>query len=192
MRTLIVIMGAALLAGCGGSDGASNDATAAASTPATEPAHNWTYREGDEYGYAAAVSEDQQKAGQGAGQVTMFRYLGQSGGVYTVASESDGGWLAYASCANPCQVIKLVGPGSIEHVVFNPNTIVGEALADAFNGQLEVYGDSAADRAEAAKASAAEAASAPPPPSSDGNESSATPPADSTQTTTDQGSSGTP
>jgi hypothetical protein len=44
------------------------------------------------------------------------------------------------SCTNPCEVVKLVNRfGGIQHMTFAPTSIIGAALTDAFNGQLEIY-----------------------------------------------------
>ncbi|MDQ2861540.1 MAG: hypothetical protein M3T55_12625 [Pseudomonadota bacterium] len=116
--------------------------TAAVSAAPTPPAHNWSYREGQEYGYPGAISEDEQKAGQAIASVQMFRFLGTQNGVYTVARVANGA-ATIASCANPCQVVKLSSGGLMQRVTFNPESIVGAALTDAFNGQMEVYGSGA-------------------------------------------------
>lgn len=103
------------------------------------PAHNWQYREGQEYGYPNALSDDDKRAGTGASTVQMYRYLGEKKGIYTVAEVTPGG-LIYASCANPCEVVKVRAGGMVERFEFNPSTIVGGALTDAMNGQMAVYG----------------------------------------------------
>lgn len=100
------------------------------------PSHHWSYREGQEYGYASVVSEDDQKAGQGAPTVTMWRYLGEHNGVYTVYSPEGA---ARITCTNPCEVLKYSGPLGTSRVAFNPETIGGGVMDDAINGQMEVY-----------------------------------------------------
>ena len=135
------------LAGCDKSATTSDNAATAGNAPATTtasaaptpPAHNWSYREGQEYGYPGVVSEDAQKAGQAVARVQMLRFLGAQNGVYTVAQVSDG-MMMTASCANPCEVVKIYSGGAMQRVTFNPESIVGAALTDAFNGQMEIYG----------------------------------------------------
>ncbi|WP_374572579.1 hypothetical protein [Phenylobacterium sp.] len=110
--------------------------------PPPAPAHNWFYQEGREYGYQGALSEADQRAGVGAPEVFMYRYLGEKDGVYSVATVSHGTY-AVASCTNPCEVVKIVAADAfgrdVQRLAFNPDTIVGLALEDAFNGQLELY-----------------------------------------------------
>lgn len=120
---------------------------AAAPVAPPPPSHIWEYREGQEYGYAGALSEDDQKAGRAVAPVHMFRYIGEANGVYTVADASDG-MMTVASCSNPCQVVKIFGGGSMERVTFNPESLVGAALTDAFNGQMEIYGSALATSAQ--------------------------------------------
>jgi hypothetical protein len=124
---------------------AATDTPAADPTAATAPrpaGHHWRFKEGLEYGYESEVSENEKKAGQAAGDVLMFRYLGEKDGVYTIRAESDSEVANY-SCANPCELIKEVmrdplGVHSFRRP-YAPNSVVGGALADAFSGELEVY-----------------------------------------------------
>lgn len=107
-------------------------AAAAAATDAAAADHNWIYKEGLTYGYASGLSEDDKKAGKAISDVVMLRYLGTKDGLYRLLSVDDG---TIESCANPCRVIKA---GS-DHYMYNPNSVIGAALQDAFNGKLEVY-----------------------------------------------------
>jgi len=151
-------VGVAGLAGC--SNPTSNDAAAASSADsnaaAAAPAHNWDYKDGLEYGYTGTLSDDDKKAGKAVADVTIIRYMGEDDGIYTLSS-ADG--LTTASCANPCQGIKI--GDDAQRVTFNPNSIIGEAFTDAFNGQLEVYRD--AEREGAASADAYDALASEPP-----------------------------
>lgn len=73
----------------------------------------------------------------------MIRYLGQTDGMYRLATMSGDSYVVM-SCANPCQVVKTFinadVPAMTSRNVFNPNTVMGAAFTDAFNGQLDVYG----------------------------------------------------
>lgn len=138
------------VANCGGDKGQNPPAATPPSTsadtavppPPPPPSHHWTYRDGAEYGYQGALSDDQKKAGQVAADVSMFRYLGEVDGIYTVEGRANGD-VVQASCKNPCDVVKLVTVAPYRsapvHVAFNEDSIVGAALTDAFNGQLQIY-----------------------------------------------------
>jgi hypothetical protein len=110
-------------------------ASSAPAAPAAppEPAHNWAYRQGDDYAYltgTAPVGEQEQP--------TMVRYLGVQDGVYTIV-ETQQGAVVGASCAKPCDKVRLRGKGLDRTLALNPNSTVFAALSDAMNGQLEVY-----------------------------------------------------
>ena len=154
----VMIVGVSLalgLSGCdraadsGGAQSSASEATSATTdatsptvadnTPAL-PSHNWTVKEGQDYGYAAALSDDDRRAGRGASQVLMFHYLGvNSSGQYVVESYSNG-TIMQAACAKPCEVIHVAAPGADDHITFNPETVIGMVLTDAMNGQLEIFG----------------------------------------------------
>jgi hypothetical protein len=140
VRAAAIIVLTAMLLGCSPapttSSATSDSAAGSTSAAAAEapPTHNWSYREGNTYGYPAALSDNDKKAGQGATDVAMFKFLGEKDGIYKLSS---GG--VVASCANPCQVIK-VGEGQYaQHMTFDPETVIGEAFTDAFDGQMEIY-----------------------------------------------------
>ena len=64
-----------------------------------------------------------------------YRYLGEHDGVYELRVDGD-----TATCANPCQVIILhTGAFHVERLAFDPDSLIGAAFTDAFNGQLETY-----------------------------------------------------
>ena len=100
----------------------------AAAPPPTSTTHSWLYRVGQDYAY-------EEDAPGAKPVVQTYRYLGQRGGLYTL---KFGGHTV--SCANPCDVIHLSDGGfHVERLAFDPNTIIGAALTDAFNGQMQVY-----------------------------------------------------
>ena len=143
-------VGAAHASAPAASDAASNSAAAAVpdTSEAAAPAHNWETKDGLEYGYASALSDDQQKAGQAAADVHMFRYLGVKDGVYTLSSV-DNGSAVVSTCTNPCEIIKTVihtpFGSTTQHYEFVPGSVIGAVFQDAFDGQLEVYHKTAAD-----------------------------------------------
>ena len=97
---------ACTLSACGASGSntlSANTASANASPPAD--IHNWIVHEKGAYGYSVAVSKEQSDAGQAAGEVLMFRYLGVENGEYRLSQDENPGLIA--TCANPCAAIKI-------------------------------------------------------------------------------------
>ncbi len=137
---ILAVAGAAYCGGAGPKPDAATPVAAPAEPEASPPpTHHWVYQEGKEYGYAAAISEDEQRAGRAASEITMYRFLGEKDGVYSIATKTPYG-LVVAACANPCQVVKVTAGGEVlSRAQFDEDTIVGSALTDAFNGQMEVY-----------------------------------------------------
>jgi hypothetical protein len=123
---------------------ASSAAPAASSAPAAQaapaaPSHNWAYQQGQDYAYlsgATPVGEPEQP--------TLIRYLGEENGVYTIV-ETQQGQVVGASCAKPCETVRLRGKGLDQTLALNPTSIVYAALTDAMNGQLDVYKPPAAN-----------------------------------------------
>jgi hypothetical protein len=128
-RFAIVLVLAA--AGCGPRQASHPQAAsvAAAPPPSTSTTHSWLYRVGQDYAY------EEDAPGQAKPVVQTYRYLGQRNGLFTL---QFGGHTV--SCANPCDVIHVSDGGfHVERLAFDPNTIIGAALTDAFNGQMRVY-----------------------------------------------------
>ena len=97
--------------------------------------HRYDLKDGDKYAYIAAVSEEQRKAGQAAGNVVMFRYLGFRDGSHTVAQlDRRDGIIAKSMCSQPCVIIKN-DDGS--RTAFSADSVIGSVFADAFAGNLE-------------------------------------------------------
>lgn len=115
--------------------------SSAAAAPA-QPAHHWAYKNGAEYGYISA-SHAAADASAPTPEPTTIRYLGQQDGLYAIA-EVAGGAVVVATCANPCQQVRLRGAGLDQTLPLSPDSIVAAALADAFAGQLEIYKPQAA------------------------------------------------
>jgi hypothetical protein len=132
---LSVVIAVGTLAGCTppSNDAAPTSTGATAEAVTQPPRHNWSYREGDSYGYVPVLSDDQKRAGQGAADVQMFRFLGVHDGLYFIGAEGD----TVAYCSNPCEVVKVVEGNQMTRVAFSSRTVIGAVLQDAFNGQLD-------------------------------------------------------
>ena len=68
----------------------------------------------------------------------MIRFLGEQDGTYTVIESQDGAIVA-ASCARPCDTVRLRGKGLDQTLSLSPTSVIYAALTDAMNGQLDVY-----------------------------------------------------
>ena len=126
-------------------------AAASSAAPAAAPTHHWAYKNGVDYGYVSASHAEGQDAA--AATPTIFRYLGVQDGVYTVV-ELDNGAVVAASCAKPCQEVRLRGQDLDQTLALSPDSLVAAALADAMAGQLDIYRPQAPAQAPAAPAPA--------------------------------------
>jgi hypothetical protein len=142
----------AALVGCGKNDSSpkiqvtgSNEAepiatttsNTASTTPRAVPTHNWEFKEGDVYGYIAAVSEEDRKRGKAAGDVIMYRYAGIQNGAYHLELVRDDGTIeSTAACVRPCVAIKVYSGAGMQRIAYNPSSIIGAAFEDAMNGRL--------------------------------------------------------
>lgn len=114
----------------------------------SKPAHHYQIREGMDFGYSEAISEQAQKSGQVAAKVTMFRYAGQRDGRHQVHT-SDGTTFTAIECATPCEVLKImsfIDQPYLRHTVHveryrnEPGSVANAVLDDALNGRLNQYG----------------------------------------------------
>jgi hypothetical protein len=118
--------------------------TEATAEPQQVPDHNYQIKEGSSYGYTTVVSDDDKKAGIGAGDILMLRYLGERNGTYTLASADHPS--LRMTCENPCQYVKTVVDGQvIKRTEFTDGTVIALAFEDAFSGRLQVSGRQKAD-----------------------------------------------
>lgn len=131
------IIAAALMLGATSCAPAAPDVTASP-TPTIDatpekPAPQYIEHKGGVYYYSAAVSENDQKSGQAAGEVVGFRYLGRnSDGDYILQQD---GTPRRATCSDPCRVIHYnLGPP----LAYEPGSVIGAAMTDALNGNLEI------------------------------------------------------
>lgn len=153
-RIIIALVGLILLNACSSqqhnagretTDNLATDAVQSANlsqgTPAIPlpPLPNYNSKDGNTYMYVSAVSHEDQEKGRATGDVVMFRYLGQSDGLYRLAILDDSErQIAVAECQNPCAVItERFSSGRVSRVGFSQESIIGSAFADAFNGFLE-------------------------------------------------------
>lgn len=113
-----------------------------------KPAHNYEVRDGMDYGYSAAISQDAQKSGQVAPKIIMFKYAGQRDGKHQVHS-SDGVNFTAVECFSPCEVMKIMNfinkdylrdTVHVERIKNQPGTIANLVMEDALNGRLNNYG----------------------------------------------------
>jgi hypothetical protein len=116
-----------------------NDAIVAEEAPPQAgPDHRYITREGELYGYVTAVSEEDKKRGRAAGDVLMFRYEGVHKGIYELTAIDGSGRPQFSyECTRPCTAIKAYSWQGIERWEFNPDSVIGAAFIDAFNGKLE-------------------------------------------------------
>ncbi|MDE2437312.1 MAG: hypothetical protein KGM49_13735 [Sphingomonadales bacterium] len=123
-----------ILTSCDGSDQSTQDITATDTPgPQESPTPKYSEREGNKYFYKSAISEDDKSAGKAAGEVVVFQYRGVVDGVYTLASNGF-----TFRCKNPCNIIKGSGPyGQESNMEFSPDSVIGSAFEDAFNGFME-------------------------------------------------------
>ena len=147
-RSVLVLL-CLLLAACDAHNEAPGNTVAEAA-----PLHNWTYREGDAYGYQSAVSDDDKKAGQSASEVVMYRYYGKDGDDYVLRSRNAFGDYE-TRCTNPCEVMRvtLAGQGEVlKRLVYSDDLVVAAALKDAIAGNLELASDAAKPKGHQADA----------------------------------------
>lgn len=106
--------------------------------------HYYSLKDGLQYGYETALSQDQIAAGQMANTLTMFKYAGEKDGVYQVYTEDAGNIVTTIQCTNPCDFMKIMVFStseliSTERLKATEGTIGWLVMADAINGKLEKY-----------------------------------------------------
>lgn len=131
---------AVMMGGCGEKSNATAPASEAPGAPVL-PKHFYSLKDGKEYGYEQAVSEEARRQGQGTTSLLMFSYLGRKGDAYQVMLK-DGNMRTIAECSRPCEFSKVytfVGDRFIkkETMRVTPEIVVAAVLADAMNGQLD-------------------------------------------------------
>lgn len=160
MRGLAFAVLVAGLAGCGSnqddnrSPGSSTPAveasspangSASAEDSAPKQTHLYSVEDNGEYGYEAALTEEDRNKGMVAGQMTMARLLEHSGDFWRFYLHR-GSVGNVITCKEPCEFAKsfpLVngyGAGEPQMSRVAEGTILWSVIQDAKNDQLEVYG----------------------------------------------------
>lgn len=148
MEKLIgVVLAGLMLVGCGKeTQTTSFKPTAQAVAPALVRTHNYSLKDGYEYGYERALTVDEANKGQAASSLVMARFVGQRDGKYQVyvKNEDAPGYVEVAECTNPCEFMKNMVFNQGEHVSTErlrvaPRVMGWLMLEDAINGQLEQY-----------------------------------------------------
>jgi len=138
---------ASFLAGCGQQEPPKQAAAPAAVVPAPPvKTHNYSLKDGYEYGYERAVSAVEQQRGQATSVLIMAKYAGQYEGKYQIYMKppEQPGSVVVAECSNPCEFMKVMVFFQGEHVTTErmrtaPGIIGWMILEDAINGELEQY-----------------------------------------------------
>lgn len=106
--------------------------------------HYYSMKDGYEYGYEQAISQDSADAGQVASTLAMFKYSGQKDGVYQTYTKNVSGVITSLQCNNPCDFIKVMTFLNGQHLTTErlkatEGSIGWTVMADAINGQLEAF-----------------------------------------------------
>lgn len=108
--------------------------------------HNYSLKDGYEYGYEQAISQEERNKGVAANSLMMARFAGQKDGKYQVFTKSrgDSGAIVVAECSNPCEFMKVMSfyqgrHVSTERMRVEPNVIGWMMLEDAINGELQQF-----------------------------------------------------
>jgi hypothetical protein len=110
-----------------------------------QPTHNYSLKDGFEYGYEQALSENAEDAGQIATTLVMFKYAGKQDGKHQVYSKTNEYLTTVIECAEPCEFIKISqyikgnGLSNTERMRAVPGSVGFGVIEDAINGQLEQY-----------------------------------------------------
>lgn len=125
-------------AGSSDTDIATAAENAASNVPVTPVRnHNYDFKDGDLYGYIAAISEEEQKVGKAAGDVVTYRYVGFWDAAHHIELVGDNSAiLSVSDCSMPCVAIKTYSNGTMRRVAYNPASVVGAAMQDAMSGKL--------------------------------------------------------
>lgn len=138
---MLALIMAMLLSACGDQ---ATKAAAVTEAPAAAPAaprHIYAIKDGLEYGYEQALSDQDRTQGRVAKSLLMFSYLGKKGGAYQVMLKEDD-VRTVAECALPCEYAKIYTFVDVtfvkkETIPINPSVLLAGVFADAISGRLE-------------------------------------------------------
>lgn len=142
---LFVVLLSLAMAGCGTEQQAAATPDKPAQVVPPEPVkdHQYSMKDGMEYGYERAVSAEEANQGAAASNLIMVKYAGKNGDDYQ-AYIRDGSVFAVFQCSNPCEFIKIMTYLGGEHVKTErmratEGTVGWSIMADAINGKLQPY-----------------------------------------------------
>ena len=103
--------------------------------------HNYNLKDGLEYGYEPALSDEARKTGKAVEEMLMFKYAGKRDNVYQVYTK-EGAMVTVAECTAPCEFAKLYvfynnKFQTKKHMRLEPGILIGFVIEDAQNGKLE-------------------------------------------------------
>ena len=106
--------------------------------------HYYSMKDGYEYGYEQAISQDSAEAGQVASTLIMFKFSGEKDGVYQAYSKNTSEVITTLQCNNPCDFIKVMTFLNGQHLTTErlkatEGSIGWTVMADVINGKLEQY-----------------------------------------------------
>lgn len=106
--------------------------------------HFYSMKDGDEYGYEPALSEDQKRAGAIASNLVMIKFLGERKGHYQLLQSINEGVQIVFECDRPCSFLRartfLNGiEQSKERIRRAEGSILFYAFEDAMAGELEQH-----------------------------------------------------
>lgn len=135
LRAMLIASLTVTLFGC-------SDSASVPSVQIAKPTQRYVLKDGDQYGYEQALSQDDQKRGQAATKVQMYSYLGRRDSTIQVMHRADKKSRFVAECTLPCDFVKVytfygdqfVGKETIR---LQPGALLGEVFDDAANGRLE-------------------------------------------------------
>lgn len=114
--------------------------------PVPVKTHNYSLRDGYEYGYERALSNEDRNKGQATSALMMAKYAGQRDGKHQVYIKNTevAGAVIVAECTNPCDFLKSMvfyqgNLVSSERMRVMPGLIGWMMLEDAINGELEQF-----------------------------------------------------
>jgi hypothetical protein len=108
------------------------------------PLHHYVLKDGYEYGYEAALTENEKSNGRVAGQILMFKYSGSKGDTVQLFQTSDD-LTMIVQCEFPCDFIKLItysphlGHINTERLRRADGMIASMAISDAIDEFLVQY-----------------------------------------------------